>query len=65
MVGGLVILGVLLVAVVAVLLWGSGRNRTPDTLGRDVMPLRPLDWFDVPAPANRAARRSGGRDGRR
>ena len=55
-------LTLLVVAAVAVLLrWGCGRNRTPDVLGRDVMPLRSLDWFDVIQPANRAARRAAHR----
>lgn len=58
MLPALVVLTLLVAFDVWIVAKGTGRNRTPDVLGRDVMPLRSLDWFDVIHPTGRAGRRA-------
>lgn len=49
MTAAIVLVALLLGAVVFMVVYCSGRNRTRDANG-NVLPLRAHDWFDVPQP---------------
>lgn len=56
-VAGFLVLVGLMFAFNAVLVWGTGRNRTVGPDG-SIRPLRTSDWFDVPHHMSRSGRRA-------